>query len=141
MADLNPLIRVRKYAVEQKQKFLSELYRQAEELESQKQTLLQQRAEEEEKLQEMDIEMRAYFIPYAEAVKERVKDIDDSIALLDKRIEIAREDMRLAFAELKKVEITQEAREEEAEALLNKKEDNEIDEVALQIFRKQQEKA
>ena len=33
MADLNPLIRVRRHVVEQKQKMLAELYRQAEELE------------------------------------------------------------------------------------------------------------
>ena len=32
LANLKPLIRVRKHAVEQKQKFLAELYRQAEEL-------------------------------------------------------------------------------------------------------------
>lgn len=139
MADLNPLIRVRKYAVEQKQKFLSQLYKQAEDFAASKKSMLDQLAEEETTLQDMDIEMRAYFTPYAKAVKQRVQDIDDSIAILNKRIETAREDMRAAFAELKKVEITQESREDEAEIALNKKESNELDEVALQMFRKQQE--
>lgn len=39
MADLNPLIRVRKHTVEQKQKFLAELYRQADELQNHKAAL------------------------------------------------------------------------------------------------------
>ena len=48
MADLNPLIKVRKHNVDQKQKFLAELYRQAEELQVQKQTLLDQLKREKE---------------------------------------------------------------------------------------------
>jgi flagellar export protein FliJ len=139
MANLNSLIRVRKYAVEQKQKFLSELYRQAEELQTQKKTMLEQLAEEEEKTRTMEIEMLVYFGPYAQAVKERVKDIDDSISLLNKRIDIAREDMRLAFAELKKVEITQENREAAEATKQQKKEDAVLEEIALQTHRKKLE--
>ncbi|HBR69074.1 MAG TPA: hypothetical protein DEA55_06840, partial [Rhodospirillaceae bacterium] len=105
MADLDPLIRVRKHAVEQKQKFLAELYRQAEELARQKQTLLDQLASERSKISEMEsAEMMSYFGRYADAVKDRVEDIDEAAVKLETRIEIAREDMRAAFAELKKIE-------------------------------------
>ncbi len=141
MADLHSLIRVRKYVVEQKQKFLSELYRQEEEFTMQKQTLLEQRAAEEEKVHEMGVEMLSYFGPYAVAVEERVEDINTAMETLSKRIEIAREDMSAAFAELKKVEITQETRDSEEASALNKKESNELDEIAIQTFRKQQEDA
>jgi len=136
MADLNPLIRVRKHVVEQKQKFVAELYRQADEMEGQKATLLTQLDEEQEKIQEMGVEMLSYFGPYSEAVKERVVEIDDGMKVLEARIQIAQEDMREAFAELKKVEITQERREDEEEKARNKMESAELDEIAIEGFRR-----
>lgn len=138
MADLTSLIRVRKHLVEQKQKFLAELYRQAEELQSQKQTMLDQKEAEMEKVREMSVEMLSYFGPYTQAVKERVKEIEDNIKTLEARIEIAREDMREAFAELKKIEITHERREEEALRELNKKESGELDEIGIEAYRRGQ---
>lgn len=139
MADLNPLIRVRKHAVEQKQKFLAELYRQAEELANQKATLERQMREEQERVRDMGVEMLSYFGTYAEAVKERIKDIEDAISKLEVRIEAAREDMRSAFAELKKIEITQERREDEEEAAIEKKSAAELDEIAIEGYRRKQE--
>lgn len=139
MADLKPLIRVRKHVVEQKQKFLAELYKQDEELAGQKQNLQEQMAEEREKLSEMGVEMMAYFGPYSDAVKLRVGDIDEARGKLATRISIAREDMRTAFAELKKIEITQERREAEDRAEISKKESIELDEIGVEVFRRQQE--
>ena len=138
MADLTGLIRVRKYAVEQKQKFLSELYRQAEELEAQKKTMLEQLAAEEAKVHEMGVEMLSYFAPYAKGVEQRVKEIDYSLKTLNKRIELTRDEVCAAFAELKKVELTQEARDDEEAAEIKKKDDMELDEIALQTFRKKE---
>jgi flagellar FliJ protein len=137
MADLNPLIRVRKHVVDQKQKFLSELYRQAEELERQKQTLLDQMEHERRKLEEMGVEMLAYFGPYSQAVKERIEEIDESRTKLETRIELAREDMREAFSDLKKVEITQERREEEEQREQDRKETIELDDIGIDGFRRQ----
>lgn len=137
MAKLDGLIRVRKHALDQKQKFVAELYRQAEELAEQKSTLLDQLAEEEEKVQEFGVEMLSYFGPYSEAVKERVEDIDQATETLENRIEVAREDMRAAFAELKKIQITQKRRDDEAEDELNKKESDELDEMGLESYRRQ----
>ncbi len=138
MADLNPLIRVRKHVVEQKQKFLAELYRQAEDFENQKQALEDQLEEEQEKVQEMGVEMLSYFGHYSDAVKERVEEIDEAAARLNTRIEIAREDMRQAFAELKKIEITQEAREQAELDELKKKEAAELDEIGIEAYRRKQ---
>jgi flagellar protein FliJ len=136
MADLDPLIRVRKHVVEQKQKFLAELYRQQEELLIQKQTLLEQLAEERQKVNDMGAEMLSYFGPYAEAVRARIADIDESITKLNTRIEIAREDMREAFAELKKIEITQERREDEEQRELDKKESDDLDAIGIETYRR-----
>ncbi len=138
MADLDPLIRVHKHAIDQKQKFLAELYRQAEELAAQKQTMLNQLEEEKEKVKDMDVAMLSYMGPYSEAVKARVAEIDEAAATLEARIEIARDDLREAFAELKKIEITQERRAAEELAAINKKESEMLDEIALDTFRRNQ---
>lgn len=139
MADLDPLIRVRKHAVEQKQKFLAELYRQSEELASQKINLEQQMAEEQRRVVEMNqVEMLSYFGAYVEAVKARIIDIEDAQKKLNARIEVARDDMREAFAELKKIEIIHDKRLAEEQAALDKKEAALLDEVALDGFRRKQ---
>ena len=139
MAKLDGLIRVRKHALDQKQKFVAELYRQAEELENQKVTLLTTLEEEREKVDEMGVEMLSYFGPYSKAVKERVQDIDEAASTLETRIEIAREDMREAFAELKKIEITKQNRDDAEEKAVNKKESDELDEIAIEGFRRKVE--
>lgn len=139
MADLTGLIRVRKHELEQKQKFVAELYRQAEELETQKTRLLETLDEEQEKLKEFGVEMLSYFGPYSEAVRERVEDIDKASDTLNHRIEIARDDMRVSYAELKKIEITQERREDEDLRAQEKRESQELDEVGLETFRRAQE--
>lgn len=136
MADLKSLIRVRKHAVEQKQKFLSDLYRQVEEIEGQKKNLLDTLKVERQKLDEMGVEALGYFGHYSDSVKMRVEEIDDQMVKLENRIEVAREDMRQAFAELKKVEITQERREKEEKKAQKKKEDSELDEIAIEGHRR-----
>ena len=137
--DLGPLIRVQKHALDQKQKFLAELYRQAEEFESQKKNMLETLASEREKIGDMGVEMLAYFGPYADSVKARVKEIDQALETLNTRIDMAREDIRAAFAELKKIEITQENRENEERRATDKKESDELDEIGIEVFRRQQD--
>ena len=139
MADLDALIRVRRHAVEQKQKFLAELYKQADELEGQKEAMIKTLAEERKKVDEMGVEALGYFGHYSEAVRGRVEDIDEAMIKLNNRIEHAREDMRDAFADLKKVEITQERREAEDDKELKKKESDLMDEIALEGYRRAQE--
>lgn len=139
MADLDSLIRVRKHAVEQKQKFLAELYRQAEELEAQKKNMLDTLAEERKQVDQMGVEALGYFGNYSQAVKNRVEDIDDAMKKLNNRIEIARDDMARAFEDLKKIEITQERREAEEQKAIKKKEDDMMDEIALEGYRRKVE--
>ena len=137
-ADLNPLIRIQKHALEQKQKFLAELYRHAEEYENQKKTMLTTLDEEREKLDGMGVEMLSYFGPYEQNVKSRVKEIDQALLTLNTRIDFAREDIREAFAELKKIEITQEERDAKEKRGIDKKQSNELDEIGLEVFRRKQ---
>lgn len=139
MADLDPLIRIRKHAVEQKQKFLAELYRQSEELETQKRTMVETLAEERKKVDEMGVEALGYFGHYSEAVRGRIENINEALRKLNHRIEMAREDMREAFAEQKKIEITQAQRKQAARKKQDKKEGDMLDEVAIEGFRRKEE--
>lgn len=134
MADLDPLIRVRKHAIDQKQKFLAELYRQAEELERQKQGLLDQMQKEKDAIADMGAEMMGFFGSYAQSVKQRVEDIDDSRQRLETRITAAQEDIRDAFADMKKIEMVKEQREEEEQRERDKKESNILDEIGIDSF-------
>jgi flagellar export protein FliJ len=137
-ADLNPLIRVQKHALEQKQKFLAELYRQAEEYEKQKEHMLETLEKERNNLEGMGPEMLSYFGPYSESVKERCKEIDAALLTLNTRIDFAREEIRNAFAELKKIEMTQEERDNQEQKAIDKKQSDELDEIGLEVFRRKQ---
>ncbi len=137
MADLEPLIRVRRHTVEQKQKFLAELYRQAELLASTRQALLDGLQSERDAVEGSgDPEMLRDYKRYADGIRKKIAGIDKELRRLDTRIEIAREDMRDAFAELKKIEITHERREDEARAELKKQEAQTLDEIAVEGFRR-----
>jgi flagellar FliJ protein len=139
MADLNSLIRVRKHIVEQKQKVVAALYEEAEKIENEKQELLASLAEEEAKSVDMPLDMLPFLGPYREAVTLRVEAMEVVAKNLEARIQIAQDDMRIAFSELKKVEITQEKREDEEKAELDKKESDELDDIAIEAFRRRRE--
>ena len=139
MAELDSLIRVRRHTVEQKQKFLAELYRQAEELDNQKINLERQLREEQENVKDMGVEMLNFFGSYAKAVKERIGEIEATRSKLENRIKMAQEEMRLAFAEMKKIEIINERRKVEAAKELAKKEDDTLNDIGVEGFRRQRE--
>lgn len=139
MAELDPLIRVRKHEIEQKQKVLAELFRNAEALKDQRDRLETQLAIESEKTKDMDAEMIGFFAPYAESVRTKIEEIDDDRKKLEVCINMAQDDMREAFADLKKVEIINDRRKEDALAEIDKKESNELDEIAIDAHRRRQD--
>jgi len=137
MADLNPLIRLRKYRVEEKQKVLADLFREAEALEGRKAGLLARKDQEQKIAEEKgDYETHSAFILFAERVRHEVESIDEAIAKLNVRIGIAQDAMREAFGELKKVEIIQRNRDEAEQHAENKKESQTLDEVAIEGHRR-----
>lgn len=139
MTNLAPLIRVRKHTVEQKQKALSALYKRAEDMKAERDKLEAQLAIELEKTKNMEAELLGYFGPYSEKVQNQIESIDQKRKKLEKQIALAQEDMRAAFAELKKVEIIAERRADEEQAAQNKKESEELDEIAIDGHRRKGE--
>lgn len=142
MADLNPLIRLRKYRVEEKQKAMAELFRQAELLEGRKRELLALLDREEAATAQSDqIDAYVTFAAYAGRVNKEIERLNQNLAKLDVRIAKAQEDMREAFSEQKKVEIIQRRRDEAELAKEVQRESTTLDEVGIEIFRRRDDNA
>ena len=93
MADLDPLIRYRKYGVDEKQRLLAQLYREAEELAQKKQQLEDQMAKETQLAEEMgQAETLAYLGRYLEGARVKLRALEAAIAKMDVRIALAQED-------------------------------------------------
>jgi flagellar export protein FliJ len=136
MADLKPLIRFRKHTVDEKQRALARLYKEAEQLQKQKEIIEQQIARESDLALEMGHEAQAYLGRFLEGARRKIRALDVSIGKMDARIAAAQEDIRAAYNEMKKVEITQRTREEREEAERDKKESATLDEIGIDTFRR-----
>ena len=139
--DLSALIRVRKHAVEQKQKELAKLYRLLEALNTQKQKLQDQLAAEQAQSDPNDINMMRYLQNFVQATQASIDDITHDQGVLNQKIDAMREDIRALFAALKKIEITAERRADKALNALEKKEAQIYDDIAIEGFRKNKEDA
>jgi flagellar FliJ protein len=140
MADLKPLIRLRKYRVEEKQKALAELFRQTELLETRKRLLFTE-MEREEKLAEDSgsIDAMYAFVAYAARVHTEIEKLNRLLALIEPRIQKAQEEIREAFSEQKKAEIIQDRRDEQERLEIAKKEDTNLNEIGIEVFRRKEE--
>lgn len=138
MARLDPLIKLRKKTVEDKQRVLAELYRQYEVIQTQKDQLLMDLAREQA-LIEADItalDARSWFGPYADGVKTKVTLCDTHLSRLDTRIIVARDEVRAAFADMKKIEIIDRERDKRDQKLADDKESREMDAIGIELFRR-----
>ncbi len=137
MANLSSLIRLRKHNVDQKQKFLAGLYRQAEEMEQKKVDLQNKLSAERQLLEEQEmLEALAWFGRYAQGVKSQIELINKDIKSMEQRIEIARADLRNAFADMKKIEITHERRLTAEKKAEQAKEDKDLDDIGIEVHRR-----
>ncbi|HPQ50475.1 MAG: flagellar FliJ family protein [Alphaproteobacteria bacterium] len=141
MADLNPLIRLRKFRVEEKQKILADLFRQAELLEGRKRAIFEE-IERERQLAEsgIDIEALVTFAAYSARMASEVERLNSQLKKLDVKIERAQEDMREAFSEQKKAQIIQQRRDDEERAEIDAKENKNLDEIGIEVFRRLDDK-
>lgn len=135
MANLKPLIKLRKFQVEEKQKVLAALLREVEKFEGKKREILISIKEERKIAEESDdYETQAAYRLYAERAREQVRLYDGEINKYNFLIQKAQEDMRDAFAEQKKIEIIQEQRELEEEREETRRDNDRMDEVGLTGF-------
>lgn len=137
MADLDPLIRLRRHTVEEKQKILAALLREAENLAEKKIALEDQvQREKELAIAQNSPEASADFGRYAENARKKIARFQEAIRKVETRIDAAQEEVRMAFAELKKVQIVQRTRREEERREDARKEANALDDIAIEGFRR-----
>lgn len=137
MADLEALIRYRKHTVDEKQKFLSQLFRDAENLQRQRQAIIDRMEKEKKLAEEMNIpDINASLGRYLEGARKKVKIYDAAIKKIEVRILAAQDDIREAFAEQKKVEITHQTRLDREKKARDDKDSRELDDIALDGFRR-----
>ena len=137
MPNLDPLIRYRKHSVDEKRRFLAKLYNEVKTLQDAKEEATLNLEKENKIAKELGTaDALSDLGRFTEATREGIKFIDSAIEKLEARIEIAQEEMREAFAELKKIEITQRNRKEQEKAEETRKENSELDEVAIENYRR-----
>jgi flagellar export protein FliJ len=140
MADLAPLIRFRKHGVDEKRRVLAQLLREAETVERQKKVIEDQMNREIAMAKELGrIDADAYLGKYLQGARKKVKALEMALKKMEGRIEAAQEEIRESFAEMKKIEITQELRDKREDAAQKRKEDNELDDIAIDRFRRNQD--
>jgi len=132
MARLDPLMKVRKHAVDEKQKVLSALYREQEKILMQKESLIAQMMQEQALVEKSDnMDLKTAFGPYLTSVQNKIESLDDMLAKLETRIVVALDDIRTAFGDLKKIEIVDRERKKTETKKKNAKEQAMFDDVAI----------
>lgn len=134
--DLHNLIQIHEWDVDEKRRKLGELLRLLENLEAQAQALEEELLREQQAAQQSPEEAGFLYGDYAETVIDRRERIQESIRQMEAAIEDAREELRLAYVELKKYEVAQENRDKRATLERNRREQAESDDVGLEGFRR-----
>lgn len=138
MANLKPLIRFRSFQVDEKRRVLAALYEDAVKLEQQKASILDVMSRETKAAKESgSFDMLKSLGIYVKGAKARIDNIDQQAKRLDLRIQLAQEDLREHFAELKKIEILHGRRLEEARLANEKREEAVMNEIGLTLHRRQ----
>ena len=105
-------------------------------LEAQAKALEEELEREQHQARENPVEGGLLYGVYAESVIERRERIKDSIDKMEDAITEAREELRVAYLELKKYEVAQENRDKKMAREAARRETIEFDEVGIQGYRR-----
>lgn len=137
MANLDPLIRLRKFRLEEKQRALSRLYNDVQVLEIEKSAILDSIESEKSAMDDLqNLGMMTAFMSYLKKSQNQISVINDKISSLEIKITRAIDEMREAFGELKKIEITRDRRLEDIRKDNLKREDALFGDIAIDLWRR-----
>lgn len=137
-SDLETLIRLRKFEVDERQRAMAVLLRQEEAVLGGIDALQLEKQKEKSFMESAGLLEGSTFAPYLEHWETRHEQFLQVLAQVREQIEAARDELSEAYRRLKTFEITQEQRDE-AEALEeNRLEQNELDEMGLELHRREQ---
>lgn len=137
MADLKPLIRLHKHELDEKRRALAALYGDMAVLERERQAL-EAAFEKEKKAVAEAGDIHFTFAQYTETVRRKKQALNDLEAVLEKKIEQAKDAMMETFSELKKYEMTQAERERLEAEERRIREGKIMDEIGLEGFRRKE---
>lgn len=134
--DLHALIRLHQYRVDDKRRSLGELLGEVAHLEQQGEDLEREIVSEQEVANSAPDSVGMFYGEYATAAVKKREDISQAIRGVEDKIEVAQEEMRVEFKDLKVFEISQEERDEIAAMEARKAEQAILDEMGLELFRR-----
>ncbi len=135
MANLDSIIRLHKHELDEQQKQLAELNSLATKIEQDIQNLEKQKEKEIIAIQG-DVLLTAALPSYLEKCKKQKDDLLLSLEFVEEKIDEMRNSIQEKFTELKKFELIDTKRKSEKEKALLKKENEELDEIALDNYRR-----
>jgi flagellar protein FliJ len=128
------LIRFHRFQLDEKRRNLKELEERASEIETALSDLAA-KIEAEKNVASENYEAGKDFASFIQAALGRREKLDDELLEAQQRVDVAREDVREAFSEVKKYEITKANRDTDAALETTRREQIDLDEVALNNHR------
>ncbi len=133
--DLQTLIRLNEWTVDERRRELGDVLGSLESLENGLLRLRDELASEQQAVQSSPNEAGFFYGNYAAAVIQRRNHLNNGIAQMEAKVAEARERLDEAYRELKKFEIAQENRDLELAKEMGRQEQSEMDELGLQVHR------
>lgn len=135
MRNRESLIRLHKFQVDERRRKVAEIELLLTEFRNKERELEAQVLDEQEKAGISDEAHFAYPM-FAKSVQKRRENILQSIADLEVQLGAAQDELTAAFRELKKYELMEESRKRKMQKQTQRLEQAELDEIALQIHRR-----
>lgn len=137
MADLAGIIRFKRFQLDEKRQALAGWHRFADELRADRTQLEQSIATEQRvALESVDPNTTLSFGAFVRVALDRRQRIDESLAKIEAQVEAATEEVREAFADLKRFEQTQAQRQSRESLRRARIETAQLDEIGLEGYRR-----
>ena len=137
MAGLESLIKLHKHELDEKRQALAKLYDIQDVLLKEQRDIEASFEAEKNAIKEYN-DTSFIFADYAERIKHKLEVNATKQRDIENQIELAKDSMMETFSELKKYEKTHELREKKKQETINKKEVNELDDIAIEGFRRKE---
>jgi flagellar export protein FliJ len=135
MSALNSLVRVHNWALDEKRQKLAELDRLADKLRSDL-ALLEQELVQEQSAASRSVEGSIAFPAFIAAALERRKRLRDSIANIELACEAARNEVNLAFQDMKKFELARDNQVAQENSEMARREQTALDDLGVDLHRR-----
>jgi len=133
--DLNTLIRLNEWSVDQRRRELGDVLGSLAELETGLERLREEVVKEQSAARTVPEEAGFYYGNYAQAVIRRRGRLNDGINQMEAQVATAREKLNEAYRDLKKFEVAQNTRDTRAAKELARRDQDALDEMGLRSFR------